>query len=283
VPPPAGLQGYSRALYSNWLWHQPLQLVLDAGEGLPLALGTSVFSPAVVAVTHGHSDHVLGLPGFAGARRFGKGAQDKAWTVLYPAAAAGVETIRETIAALWRGVDFPITWRPMQPGEGHALGATRRVEGFAVTHVPGEPCLGYRVIETRRRLRQTHAQLSQSEVERLARRHGRDFVMEEYEHVVFAHSGDAMPVEASLVGEADLLVHDATFVRAADRREPIHAASDEVFARAREAAVGALVLHHLSVRYARPQVYETLREQRRASGFTGPCWLLDEGAFIDLT
>ena len=51
------LRGFSRAMYSNWLWHRPLQLLVDAGEGLQLALGTKVFSPSVVAITHGHSDH----------------------------------------------------------------------------------------------------------------------------------------------------------------------------------------------------------------------------------
>ena len=28
------LRGFSRGMYSNWLWHRPLQLLVDAGEGL---------------------------------------------------------------------------------------------------------------------------------------------------------------------------------------------------------------------------------------------------------
>src|SRR3712207_8853756 len=55
-----------------------------------------------------HSDHVLGLPGFAGARRFGKGAQDKPWTVVYPTGSTGVEAMRQAIEGLWRGVTFPV-------------------------------------------------------------------------------------------------------------------------------------------------------------------------------
>jgi ribonuclease BN (tRNA processing enzyme) len=77
------LTGFSRGLYANWLWHRRLHIVIDAGEGLALALGTNVFAPDVVAITHAHSDHVLGLPGFAGSRRFGKGAQDKPFTFVY--------------------------------------------------------------------------------------------------------------------------------------------------------------------------------------------------------
>ena len=55
------LRGFSRGMFSNWLWHKPLSLLVDAGEGAQLALGANVFSPSVLAITHGHSDHVLGL------------------------------------------------------------------------------------------------------------------------------------------------------------------------------------------------------------------------------
>jgi ribonuclease Z len=277
-----GLRGYSRALYSNWFWHQPLQLLIDAGEGLPLALGTSVFSPNVVAITHGHSDHVLGLPGFAGARRFGKGAQEKAWTVLFPKDSGGIDAIRRTIAGLWPGVTFPVAWAAITAGDAFRLSAKRHLEAFAVTHAPPEPALGYRVLESRRRLKAEHAHLAESEVERLARQHGRDHLLEDFSHVVFAHSGDAMPIEPHLIQDADLLVHDATFLSAAERRHPIHATSEEVFDLARTAAVRALVLNHLSVRYDRPQAQATLREQLLASGFAGECYLLDEGEFVNL-
>lgn len=279
---PPGLSGYSRALYSNWLWHQPLQLLVDAGEGLPLALGTNVFSPSVVALTHGHSDHVLGLPGFAGARRFGKGAQEKPWTVVYPSGSRGVEAIRQCIADLWRGVTFPITWVELRDGQSFPLSGTRTLDAFSVTHVPEEPTVGYRVVETRRRLKREHAHLAPADVERLARQHGRAAVMEEFAHVTFAHSGDAMPVDAALIAGADLLVHDATFLGAAERRVPIHATSEEVFDLARRANVRTLVLNHLSIRYARPTALDTLRAQREASGFTGECWLLDEATFTNL-
>jgi ribonuclease Z len=276
------LTGYSRALYSNWLWHRPLQLLVDAGEGVHLALRSDVFAPSIVAITHGHSDHVLGLAGLAGARRFGKGATTKPWTVLYPAGSPGVAAARDLIAALWRGVEFPITWTEMKSGEMQRLSQHRAIEAFGVQHVAGEPAVGYRVLETRRRLKAEFGAMPEPEIERLARTRGRDPVMEEYTHVLFVHSGDAMPIEVGLTRGADLLVHDATFLSSDERRDPIHATTEEVLHVAREADVRTLVINHLSVRYDRAAALPRLEQQVRDSGFGGDCWLLDEGEFVAL-
>jgi ribonuclease Z len=276
------LEGFSRALYSNWLWHRPLQLLVDAGEGVHLAMRANIFAADTVAITHGHSDHVLGLAGLAGARRFGKGSTSKPWTVLYPEGSLGVAATRDLIAGLWRCVEFPITWIPLKAGGTHRLSQHRVIEAFTVQHVATEPAFGYRVVETRKRLKRELAEMPQKEVEQLSRTRGRDAVMEQHVHVVFAHSGDAMPVDVALVRHADLLVHDATFLGADERREPIHATTEEVLALAHEAGVAALVLNHLSVRYDRAAAVPRIREQVAASGFSGACWLLDEAEFINL-
>jgi ribonuclease Z len=275
----ATLVGYSRALYSNWLWHSRLRLLVDAGEGVHLALRSNVWQPDIVAITHGHSDHVLGLAGFAGARRFGKGATNKPWTVLYPAESSGVLAARELIAAMWRGVDFPIEWRAVADGDVHPIAQHRAIEVFVVTHVAPDPAVGYRVVERRRRLQAEYAGMATQEVEHLARSKGRESLMEDYQQVLFVHSGDAMPLPIETVRGAELVVHDATFLAAADRRDPIHASTEEVLVLARDAAVRALVLTHLSIRYERQSALAKIRGQRQAIGFTGDVWLLDEGTF----
>jgi ribonuclease Z len=276
------LRGFSRGMYANWLWHRPLQLIVDAGEGLQLALSSNVFSPSYLAVTHGHSDHVLGLPGLIAARRFGKGATDKPLTVIYPQASRGIAAVQELLGTAYVDVVFPVSWVRAEPGFTLVIGKGRTLEAFGVRHTADEPALGYRVVETRRRLRTEFAHLTQGEVEALARKGQRDDLLEDVRHITFAHSGDAMPIDPETVRGADLLVHDATFLNQADRRHPIHATSEEALEVARLSGVKTLLLHHLSIRYDRTDALSTLRHQLAHSRFDGECWWLDDSAFVNL-
>ncbi len=277
------LTGFSRAMYSNWLWHKPLRLLIDAGEGLQLVLGARVWAPEVLALTHGHSDHLLGLPGLVASRRFSKGAQDKPLRIVFPEGSRGVEQIRGLLDRLWPNESFPVTWLGLRPGDEVPIGRNRVLQAFESNHGTGDPTLGYRAVERRRRLRPEFAGLPESELRARASAGDRQLMMEEYRHVLFAHSGDSMPIQAELVAGADILVHDATFLDRDDRKWDIHATTEEALRVGRDAGVGRLVLHHLSIRYERPDHLPRLRVQVRESGFAGECWLLDDSRFVPLS
>jgi len=269
-------------MFSNWCWHEPFGLLIDAGEGLQLALGQKIWAPEVVALTHGHSDHVLGLPGFIASRRFAKGAQEKPLTVVFPDGNSGVLAMRDLMGRMWPNEAFPVTWVPMRAGDELRLGKTRLLQAFPTSHGGSDPTLGYRVLEERRHLKAEFADLTEAGIRAKVRDVGRDALMETYRHVRFAHTGDSMPNDPVHVAHADLLVHDATFLDEADRKWNIHATTAEALEVGHAAGVACLVLHHLSIRYDRGDALPALRAQVAASGFAGECWLLDEGRLINL-
>jgi ribonuclease Z len=134
------LTGFSRAMYSNWLWHKPLQLLIDAGEGLQLALGARVWAPEVLALTHGHSDHLLGLPGLVASRRFSKGAQEKPLSIVFPEGSRGVDQIRGLLDRLWPNEKFPVIWLGAKAGDEFPIGRNRVLQAFASNHGTASGC-----------------------------------------------------------------------------------------------------------------------------------------------
>jgi ribonuclease Z len=170
----------------------------------------------------------------------------------------------------------------MRAGDEFRVGKTRVLQAFPTSHGGSEPTLGYLVAEERRHLKPEFAGLPEAEIRARVRATGRDALMESYRHTRFAHTGDSMPIDPVHVAHADLLVHDATFLDAEDRKWDIHATTAEAIEVGRAAEVACLVLHHLSIRYDRADALPALRAQVAASGFASECWLLDDGRLIDL-
>ena len=93
--------------------------------------------------------------------------------------------------------------------------------------------------------------MPRADIEAAARAGARDSLLEDSTHVLFAHSGDAMPIDPSLVTDADLLVHDASFAEEEAQRgaETGHSTLGQAAAVAAEAHVKLLALVHISSRY----------------------------------
>jgi len=203
-------------------------------------------------------------------------------TIIFPEGSRGVQAARVLLGTAYAGVVFPLNWMAARPGTAIPLGKGKTLEAIPVRHTQNEPALGYRVIESRKRLKPEFATMAQADIEAAARAGTRDSLLEDSTHVLFAHSGDAMPIDPALVTDADLLVHDATFLNEPDRREPIHATTEEALEVGKRANVKTLVLYHLSIRYDRATAMPALRAQVASSGFNGDCWLLDESHLVSL-
>jgi len=258
----ANLSGYSKAMYATWFFYRPARILLDAGEGVSAAMANFVFAIEKVFLSHGHYDHIGGLPGLLQSRRSARGDKEKPLEVYYPAGDELIAVQRHYVEGLTYRVGYDLSWHPLEPGQRVPLG-TGRDRGYLVPfrarHGGRAPALGFNVLEERKRLSARYAGLPEHEIAQAARSVPREELMEAYEKILLAYTGDSAPVDPDLVREAEVLMHEATFLAAEDRDAAGHATVEEAIRVAVAARVRLLVLFHVSSRYPGREVEQRTR------------------------
>ncbi|HEX8832676.1 MAG TPA: MBL fold metallo-hydrolase [Abditibacteriaceae bacterium] len=277
----ASLFGFSKALYSNWLFYKPDALLIDCGEGCATSLGNNSYAIERVLLTHGHIDHIAGLPSLIWARAAGMGDNNKPLAIYHPRDDGYIADMRAYLERTKARLPFELTWIELDAGSSVPLleegRHTRRVETFATEHIHGRLTLGYNIIETRRRLKPEFASLSQEELRERARELGRDasqHFSEEYDAILVAFGGDGLPVRAEDVRGSEILVHEATILDSADRKHQLHSTVEEAVAVAVEAAPRALLLNHFSGRYRRSEIQTAVVKAAKNHEVDFPIWCL---------
>jgi ribonuclease Z len=247
------------------------RLLFDCGEGTQRQLVRSIglIELEEVFLTHFHADHVLGLPGML--KTFSLRQRERALTVYGP------RGLRDLFRLLQ-----PIVGRPTFPLEMEELAANDeldrdgyRIAAYATDHAPGS--IGYALVEDPRPGAFDPARASE-----LGVTPGPDFGRLQSGETVdgvrpdqvmgeprrgrkLVIAGDTAPCAMTrlVAWEADLLVHEATFLdEEADRAaETRHSTAREAGELAGEAGVEMLALTHVSPRYGGHE----LRDEARAA------------------
>jgi ribonuclease Z len=242
------------------------RLLFDCGEGTQRQLMRSVglIELEELYITHFHADHVLGLPGML--KTFALRQRERELTVYGPRGLRRVYSLLEPVIGR---LTFAVGMVELEPND--ELGRDGyRIAAFDVDH--GGPGLGYALVEDPR-----PGQFDPKTARSLGVTPGPDFgrlqsgeevngvrpeqVMGEARRgrkVVL--TGDTAPCDMTrlVAWEADLLVHEATFMgedaeRAAETR---HTTAAQAGRLAADAGVQMLALTHISPRYAGGQVRE---------------------------
>jgi len=283
------LAGYSKALYSTWFYYKPARLMLDAGEGIAQALGKRIFGIRKVFLTHGHEDHIAGLPSLVNLRNLSNGDREIPIAVYYPEGDPFIGYLREYLDKKQKHrLRYDLDWHPVGAGRAVELEVTRRptrVRAFPVEHTRGWQSLGWRIEEKRHAPRAGFAGAGSDEIRRLVQEKGRDAVLETVWHPLLVYTGDSTPfAEAGELRGADVLLIDSTFLNPEEMNESrmSHGNIEASFRVAAWAGVKHLVLMHLSGRYLRSEILEAIDQAAARHGRPPRLGYFFEGRYFGL-
>jgi len=272
------MEGYSKALYSSFYLFKNYDLLFDCGEGCAARLDRHQFRARWIAVSHYHHDHTGGLKGLFLARAYTKGSNDRPLTIFYPEGSPSMIRQKSWLQKELPRLPFRLDWIGVRKGFSFQLntGDSRiplELRAIRADHSVRETCLGYKIVEVRRRLKSELAHLPEHEIAILARESPRDELTEPYDKNILVYSGDSEPLAADAIRNTDLLLHDATFLLEEDREEQGHASVEQVLTLGVEAEVEGIVLCHISHRYSLRSVRRRVPYLARRTGYTGDVWV----------
>jgi ribonuclease Z len=238
------LAGGSRAGEASLVLLPQFRLALDAGRP-----ARALVPLQHVVISHGHMDHVLGLPAWASQRQLNG---ISGGSVYVPSAMAdGVRELLSTCARLEGGKPYDVEVVPIVPGQAIELRRGVTLRFFATSH--WVETLGCSLEWVRRRLL---PQLVGLEGEELRRRQERgEVITEEVRTPLLAYLADTGPAvfaDQPLLAEVEVLVVECTFIRPSDReraRRFGHMHLDDLKGIAPTLRNRHLVLTHLSRRH----------------------------------
>ena len=270
--------------------------LFDVGEGTQRQMMRfhTGFDVEAIFLSHIHGDHVLGLPGLIQTMDFNE--REGPLSIFTPRGTRSA--VVDLIHAVGNDPSFPVAVREVEGGDVVLDRADYRIEAVATDHLT--PSVGYALVEDERKGRFDRERAEELGVPvgpKFSELHeGNPVTLEDGtvvrpEEVVgpprpgrsIVYSGDTRPVDAiaTVVAEADVLVHDATFTSEARDRalETAHSTAAEAGEVAARAGAKRLVLTHISSRYAGNT--GTLKEEAQET-FDGRVIVATDGYEIDV-
>lgn len=263
------LRGFSKALFSTWIYYKRFNLLFDAGEGITVSLFNKVFGVKKVFLSHGHADHIAGLVNLVNIRNLGAGDQTTELDIYYPQGNMLIEYMKSYLSQTQNELSFPIRWIPVEPEQTIAVGDKRGkifIKVFRTYHSQKQLSIGFNIIEERSRLKQQFIGKSQQEINEAIWKLGKENVVEPYEQIIFTYGGDSRPIAPDLVQRSLFLCHEATYLVKEDdeRNFQQHSIFDEVLEVAIGAKVKTLLLFHLSLRYSIDEIRNFILQKIRS-------------------
>ena len=257
---------FSTALVSTWVFDETHRILFDAGDGVAAMLDSRIHKIRLAAVTHMHRDHCGGLMQLLNLRG---GAGD--FVTVFPERSGAGKRLAAFLSEFDARSTGKVSWKTLDAGQSIGIEPERHfLRSFETDHYLGPPgsrsqSLGYQIVRYVDKLKPEFRGASQQELDDARLRHGREFITETLEDVLFSITGDTMPINPDLFRGSRVLIHECTFLDVREREEMIdrghpHTCLEEALESARAAEVGRLGLYHLSRRYEDDHILSRVRE-----------------------
>lgn len=251
-----GITIFSKGMYSSWCYYQPARILFDCGEGCATYFGNFIYGIERVYITHPHGDHTLGLPSLVGCRNSARGDKEKPMEVMFPDSRPMQELIR-FVRERNPNLSYQLDFRNVYPGSLNQVNDKLDIEAFRVGHDRNNLCLGYRLLELRRRLSQEFAGQNIPELLK-ANPDLRDKIYENYSANIFSYTLDSYDFVEKNVNNAVHWVADCTFLCDKDREGPTHMTMPHIARICREQQVKNVYLAHFSNRYSPDDIVDAV-------------------------
>lgn len=272
------ITGYSTALFSTWFFVEELGLLLDAGDGVSAGLMQKSRKVKQVFISHADRDHLTGLlqfnqlnarPGFP--------------IIHYPADSGSFPALAEFGGKFDRHVQLAV-WEPLRPGDEVVLKKDITVQAIRNGHVEApadkSKSLSFKVVQLKQKIKPEFADLEGSEIARLAKDLGRNFISVQRQETLLGYSGDSPVENYERWDNTPILIHEATFL---DGSTPMketankHSRLDEVMQMVASINVGTLILSHFSSRFSQAEIDEAILRECKAHKIDIPVYRILPG------
>ena len=286
---------HSSPRFSTWLWFNDWKVLIDTGDGVSQHLGYKLRKIDTVLLTHAHRDHIGGI--FQVINQRGEAGP---FAIAHPAHGKSWNQIERFSLGFNPGSSHQAIWRPLEEGDWIETGVEGRlVQCFRTRHFSNDDpnnaprSLGYHLVWRKNKVKPEYLELSQKELDAVRleigeraiadpqyddlgakdrnstkMRLGAQGITAPIDEKIVTVSGDGQPLSVEEVAGAQLLVHEATFLRADDYDADeagedvghVHSTIYDALKLAKDANVPNVVLYHISTRYMDGEIRDATRE-----------------------
>jgi ribonuclease Z len=255
------VSGYSTALFATWFFLEELGILFDAGDGVAACLTQKSRKIKHIFISHADRDHLAGL-----LQLNQLNARDGFPKIYYPEDCGSFPALRDFSASFdphVRGTE----WIPIKHDSIVELGNGISVRAMTNKHVetphPKTKSLSYLVEEKKKKLKAEYRNLPGNEIARLNKELGSEAISDFITRKIVGYSGDTPVTEAGQWSDAEILLHESTFLKTADvtPKGNRHSSLDQVIAMASELNLKALILTHFSARYSIDEITKAVGEE----------------------